>query len=264
MTQQRRAAGPLLFARYAYPPNALGLCGPADSAALLEHVAADAGDRGLVRLARQFHGAWPYLSLIAAATGRSDPLDPAVVEAYWVGNRLLERVPTRLLAAHLTERFAHQVGPAWTDPATLAVTGGRAHHNFHVFAISPWVGLLRSGHPDQPLRVLDQCRIAWATVTRLVGDVAEVSCPRLQYDAGRLRLGPAERRRVTWSTGGHVLAGRPAVGDRVAVHWDWVCDVLSARQLALLRHYTLGQLHLVNDALARPSVGVGFDRVGHG
>ena len=29
-------AGPVVFARYAYPPNALGYCGPADSGALLK------------------------------------------------------------------------------------------------------------------------------------------------------------------------------------------------------------------------------------
>ena len=32
--------GPLLFARYAYPPNERGYCGPADSRALLEYGAA--------------------------------------------------------------------------------------------------------------------------------------------------------------------------------------------------------------------------------
>jgi len=55
-------------------------------------------DRGLVAIAQRFLGAWPYLSLIAAANAR-DPLDADVVEAYWVGNRLLDNVPGSLLAA---------------------------------------------------------------------------------------------------------------------------------------------------------------------
>lgn len=76
-------AGPLLFVRYAYPPNSLGYCGPADSRAFYEYGAAGVVDRGLVELAQAFHGAWPYLELIAGASGIADPLDRRVVEAYW-------------------------------------------------------------------------------------------------------------------------------------------------------------------------------------
>ena len=39
--------GPLLFARYAYPPNALGLCGAEESRTLLEYGTAGASDEGL-------------------------------------------------------------------------------------------------------------------------------------------------------------------------------------------------------------------------
>ena len=73
--------GPLLFARYAYPPNALGLCGSEESRALLEYGHAGASDEGLGELARAFEGAWPYLTLIAGANGIRDPLDARVVEA---------------------------------------------------------------------------------------------------------------------------------------------------------------------------------------
>ncbi|MGP8065881.1 MAG: DUF6390 family protein, partial [Acidimicrobiales bacterium] len=61
--------GPILFARYAYPPNALGYCGPADHTALLG--AASEGDdlRELTHLASRFEGAWPYLELIAGCNG---------------------------------------------------------------------------------------------------------------------------------------------------------------------------------------------------
>ena len=53
------ASGPALFARFAYPPNALGYCGPDDAQSVLEYAAARASDPGLVGLARQFSGAWP-------------------------------------------------------------------------------------------------------------------------------------------------------------------------------------------------------------
>lgn len=67
--------GPALFARHAYPPNALGYCGPADSQGLLERAGGDGPDpAGVAALARQLAGAWPYLCLIARANGLRDPL----------------------------------------------------------------------------------------------------------------------------------------------------------------------------------------------
>jgi hypothetical protein len=37
--------GPLMFVRYAYPPNALGYCGPANFAAFREYAVAGVVDR---------------------------------------------------------------------------------------------------------------------------------------------------------------------------------------------------------------------------
>ena len=87
----------MLFVRYAFAPNELGYCGPSDSQELLGYGANGVVDRGLTAMARQFDGAWPYLELIAGAVGISDPLDHRVVEAYWVGNPLLDRVGTTAL-----------------------------------------------------------------------------------------------------------------------------------------------------------------------
>ena len=103
-------SGALRFAAYAYPPNALGYCGPDASHQLLEQVAAGVDDPDLRRLARGFEGAWPYLELIAGANGIRDPLDPRVVEAYWVGNGLLDRVGPRLLGDSLEDRFRGRAG----------------------------------------------------------------------------------------------------------------------------------------------------------
>lgn len=245
--------GPVLFARYAYPPNRLGYCGPDDSAALREYAVAGVTDPGLYALARRFEGAWPYLSLIAAATGRPDPLDATVVEAYWVGNPLLERIAAELLAANLDERFAHRAGPHWTDLATLTMLGGRAHHNFHVFAVYPWVGMLRAGYAEEPLRVLDSCRVRRGTVLSLDhSGTATIRSRPLCWDGGVLVPGDPVSQVVRTALDGDPLAPGVQVGDQVALHWDWLCDVLDARRASALEGYTAQQLRLVNRALARP------------
>src|SRR5689334_5223810 len=86
-------SGPLAFARFALPPNLLGYCGTEDHDALAGLARAGLDSADLVELCRSFEGAWPYLELIARGSGIRDPLDPPVVEAYWVGNGLLDRVP---------------------------------------------------------------------------------------------------------------------------------------------------------------------------
>ncbi|CAN5567481.1 hypothetical protein BH23CHL8_BH23CHL8_01340 [soil metagenome] len=78
---RRRASGPILFARYAYGPNRLGLCGPDDTDALFGEGSTDGDERELRELARGFEGALPYLQLIARANAIPDPLDRRVVEA---------------------------------------------------------------------------------------------------------------------------------------------------------------------------------------
>ena len=98
--------GPVLFARYAFPPNSHGYCGPNDHTAFFEYGVAGADDRGLRAMSQQFAGAWPYLELIAEATGLDDPLDRRVVEAYWVGSPRLDQVSTRAVGNSMEDRSA--------------------------------------------------------------------------------------------------------------------------------------------------------------
>jgi hypothetical protein len=101
-------SGDVLFARYAFPPNELGYCGPADADVLLRHAtSAGVPAEEISRRARLFDGAWIYLELIAAAAGIADPMDARVVEAYWIGNDLLDAVDpdqVRAVAADLLAR----------------------------------------------------------------------------------------------------------------------------------------------------------------
>jgi len=229
--------GPVLFARYAFPPNALGYCGPGDSHALLEYAAATTVDRGLVELAKAFEGAWPYLELIAAANGIRDPLDRAVVEAYWVGNALLDHVPTRLLAASLDDRFRRRAGRRWEKVLAPVGAGAVAHHNLHVLGVSPWIGLLRGGDVEPALTVLDQCRIREGRIESIDGDRALVRTRPLVWEDEVLRLGPAAVEPAVVAVDGLTLVD-VAVGDWVALHWDWVCDRLDDRQRLALRRAT--------------------------
>ncbi|MGH3921364.1 MAG: DUF6390 family protein [Pseudonocardiaceae bacterium] len=247
------ATGPLLFARYAYAPNELGYCGPADHRAMLEYGAGGVVDGGLRQLAQGFGGAWPYLQLIAGANGIGDPLDRRVVEAYWVGNELLDRIDLATFGHSLAERFAGPAGRHWRNLAETIPAGGSAHHSFHVLCVYPWAGMLGEGRgADRPLQVLDQCRIRWGQVVSASGGEVVVRSRPLCYEDGRLSLGPERTETATAAVDGLGFATDLQAGNWVSLHWRWVCDRLAPRQLRRLRGHTARTLRMVNERLSHP------------
>lgn len=242
--------GPVRFARYAYGPNRLGYCGP-DAAGELLAEAATGGDlRRLRELAAGFEGAYPYLELIARANGIADPLDGRVVEAYWLGNELLEAVPVAALGRSLEVRFRPRVrADAWRWLATKPPAGARPVHAFHVLDVFPVVGLLRGGRIDDVLATIDACRIRWGRVRdRLDGHLLVEVVP-LELVAGKLRFGrPRPEPVLGWEDGlGFVDDAQP--GDVVAVHWNWACERLDEPRLRQLVSWTRRHLTLANETL---------------
>ncbi len=244
-------SGLQLFVRYAYPPNERGYCGPADHRELFDYGAAGVNDPGLARLARAFHGPWPYLKLMSEVTGIADPFDRRLVEAYWVGNRILDRIDARRFGDALQARFRPQVGSRWPQMAEAITAGVVPHHSFHVFGVYPWVGLLDSGR-GEPLDILEQCRIRWGRVVESSGDRAVVRYRPLTWDGSLLGLGAPVVGAFTQGLGGRRLVGALQPGDWVSLHWNWVCDRLTDRQLGALRRYSRRQLEITNTKLRHP------------
>ena len=240
------ASGPVLFARYAYPPNALGLCGPEDAAALLQSSLADA-DREIRDLARGFEGAYPYLRLISESNEIGDPLDRRVVEGYWLGNRLTDAVGVRALHRDLDERFRGRMSrTAWSWLEATLSGSVRPNHAFHVLEIFPRAGLLRSGQADRVLETMDACRIRWGRVLEVADDRLVVASRHLRQVDGRLQLGAEEVESVSaWRSTRGPLDG-VQVGDIVSLHWAWACDRLSPRQRRSLAGWTGAALRQAN------------------
>lgn len=230
--------GPLLFARYAYPPNALGYCGDDAATTLLEYASEGSCDPGLAELARSFDGAWPYLELIAGAAGITDPLARPIVEAYWLGSPLLDRVKLHDFGNHLDERFRRRAGRTWDKLRGTLPRGALPHHNFHVFCVYPWVGLMRGGAVEHPLHLVDRCRVRWGSVESVAGDTAIVRTRRLSWDGHRLEVGAPVAEEYRWRADGRSFLAELAPGDVVSLHWDWICDRIAPWQAAQLCYYT--------------------------
>ena len=236
---RRLPEGHDLFVRYAFPPNELGYCGPADSGALLR--ARDPA--AIAAYAREFDGTWPYLRCLADAAGIDDPLDAEVVRGYWVGGPLLSRLDPAVLLPVLRDAFAGQVTGLLADLADP--TGVPAHHSFHVFVVYPWIRFLDRAAPTA-LQVMQNCRIRWGTVESVDHEHIVMASRPLLLERGELSLGPAVAERVRWRRVALSLTTAPRPGQLVTAHWDWVCDTLTEADGAALADATQATLAIVN------------------
>ncbi len=240
----------MLFARYAFGPNRLGLCGPEDWRSLLELATTGADDRGIRALARGFEGAYPYLQLLARESGIDDPLDRRIVEGYWLGAPLPRPVRPAAMAESIEARFKGMMRPeSWRWLATKPGEGASPTHAFHVLDVFPRLGLLRGEHVANSLKVMDSCRIRWGRAVEVQGASLVVKARCLEMSEGKLALGEPRVQTVQRWYDGTGFVEDVAIGDVVSLHWDWACDRLDRRQLGALIASTREQLEITNGTI---------------
>jgi hypothetical protein len=242
----RSLDGTTRFIRYAFMPNKLRYCGGDDNSTIFEYGLATVREPPLEGMLRKFTGAMPYLTLIARSNGIADPFDDRVVEAYWIGNELLDHVEVRDMYASLRERYSARLSPKLMAlVANKAPEGARAHHSFHVFDV--WRTAEHLG--GDVLATLDNCRISWGTVHAVEGaDVLVDRRPILMHE-GKLVLGEPRRDRVTRLIQGKGFVTTVAPGDTISIHWGWVCEVLTPRQQTNLARFTDRHVQLANQTI---------------
>lgn len=239
-------SGTTRFVRYAFMPNRLQYCGGDDNRTILDYAVADVREPPLDRMLRKFSGALPYLQLIAQRNDIADPFDERVVEAYWIGNDLLQRVEARELYDHLRDRYRGELSTRVMDRiAAKAPAGARPHHSFHVLDV--WRQTERGR--NEVLATIDSCRISWGRVTAVEPGELVVERAPIELSEGMLVLGTPRSERVTRMLGGNGFVSSASVGDVVSIHWSWACEVLDSRQAAALERYTVQHLRLANQTL---------------
>lgn len=236
--------GVQLCARFSIATNRLKYCGPADAEPSLYRTIVEGADLGASAAALlRFEALEPYLLAIASRHGY-DPLDHEVVEAYWIGNRLLDAftrddfreiiiaLSGRGLPRSVAERLVARL-PAHPIP----------HHAFHVSFVG--VGAV-TGHVETTVPNMESCRPAWARVAKVGEGSLVVEKPALTMEGGRLALGPPAQRTVKYDPR---TLPKVRAGDHVALHWNWPALVLSPAQLEGLKEYTARSLEAANEAL---------------
>lgn len=236
--------GVQLCARFSLATNRLDYCGPTGAHQNLYRAATEARgiDQARADLAR-FEALMPYLETIGLKHGL-DPFEFRVVEAYWVGNelldafgpedfrQLLERLVRRGLPKGLARRLADHL-PEHPIP----------HHAFHVSFVG--VGNV-TGHVETTLANMESCRPGFGTVVRIDGEQFTYSGPPLQFEDGRLGLGADRPHDARLDS---MLTPRLQPGDAIAIHWGLPAMVLDPTQLTNLRRYTAASLEAATEAL---------------
>lgn len=227
--------GAELAARYAFPPNSLGYCGGRGFRDALLAGKASAIERGL----KEFHVHYAYLRLIARENGMK-PFDRKVVEAFWLGNRLLGSVSTAAL-----QRFIPGI---IRNPARAArlcdglPEGILPHHSFNPLYIN-----FAADSVPRSVENYDSCCVTWGRVLSVSGNAAAVRRHSIAQDAGGFRLEQKDGT-VRLERRGVRLAGKLRSGDLVSIHWGMAVQKLRAEDCEALKRYTMINIRACNDA----------------
>ncbi len=235
--------------RYAFGPNKLHLCGPDANAEVLAYIQAGATDPGLSHILQGFATLYPYLKEIAHANHIVDVFDDRVVEAYWLGNELLEAIPAQQFFRHLRDNLdlKRKYGAKEFDELVGKLPkGARMHHSFHVLN-----AYKRTGHDAKlhTLESMDSCRVSWGSVVAMEGPKITVRRKPLLQQNRKLVLGAEEDTTIMRRLEEDATLDDLAIGDLVSMHWGVICEIIDPKHVQWLQHYTLQSISLSNETL---------------
>lgn len=219
---------------YSLKPHELGYCGQQGTNSqhiLRQFLLGKKYPEKLIRaLLDEFKGAVNYFRLIARANNIQDYFDQQVIEAYWIGNSLLDKVKADDLKQMILTSF--------TKPQLLTKTKARqivsrmpasvvAHHSFHVFFVGSITGRVEItvGHKDR-------CKVSWGEVTNIFNRENKVEVKTTKLFPGKKEV----KIKIDWDK---ELFPQFKKGDLVSLHWGKVSERLTKREYNNLIKYTI-------------------------
>ncbi|KKQ54619.1 MAG: hypothetical protein US74_C0048G0006 [Parcubacteria group bacterium GW2011_GWA2_38_13] len=238
--------GILRCTRYGFGPNRLHYCGPDANSEIKAYLENNAKDPGLTALLKNFETMYPYLRHIAQVNNIKDPFDEKVVEAYWIGNELLDNIGKKEFYHHLIDNLhlKKKIGTKSFDIVTDKIQQGAVpHHSFHVLDV--WK---RTGHleRDHTLESMDECRIGWGKVVEVSGPKIVVETEPLIYLNTKLQLGKKIKKTVTRKLESEHDIEQLKPGEIITIHWSVPCEVITQKQADTLKKYTIRHIALAN------------------
>jgi len=233
-------------AKYAFMPNYFGYCGPDKNQELFDYTVNSYSDGGLAQIINQFEVLFPYLKFIAQSNKIENPYDQKVIEAYWIGNQLLDNIkPLRFRQFFEDElELKKKLTKDKLNPLIEKVYGGGfPFHNFHVFNVWKRLGKVPV---DKTLESMENCRISWGRVIAVDSPKSKVQSLPLVIENDQLKLGTPVEKEIRWKLEDQGFIDKLEIGDWVTIHWNWACEKIDPQRLKNLIYYTQKSLDFVN------------------
>ncbi len=241
--------GLLRCSRYSFGPNRLHYCGPDKNREIFQHISEHEADEELSELLSQFETMYPYLRHIAEANNIKDPLSDKVVEAYWIGNALLDQIPKQKLYEHLREglQLKKKLGEKSFEMIAEKVgQGALPHHSFHVLDIWKRTG---STEREHSLENISECLVRVGSIFSVSGPFITILIEPLLYQKGKLLMGAPVQKNILRQLESDYDIEQLKQGDLVTVHWSVVCEKITKQQADRLRKYTNWHIKLANETI---------------
>lgn len=250
--------GLLLCARYSIAPNFFGYCGPDKNLSLIDHLKEQVADNEVSSILSEFETLYQYLIFIATENKIPDPFDRNVVEAYWVGNSLLNKASNFDYVALLKEKLSLEnktgMKKFHTIKRKILTNHFYPHHSFHVFNIFKRTSHDPSSHT---LETMDSCRISFGEIKSSTFAKASVDKQNsitvetkpLHFFQNKLILGKPILKELKIDYKGKTFLHNLKIGDWVSFHWGFVCDILTEQQVKNLAFYTQKSIDFFNSSL---------------
>lgn len=238
-------SGPKLAAIYGLIPNKLGFCGPKQTL-LKKFLAGDLTIPEILPTLEKFEAAYRYYCLIAEKNKISSPFNKRVVEAYWLGNELLDKVSVSDLRRLITEKFSAPgllSKEAAARKAAAIPEDSRPHHSFHVLVLGAVTGSVNFAGNT---RLKDTCRIGWGRIVKIKDShkITEPGRITVSYSplTGKkvLGFGPPAKKDLVWDK---ILLPSAEIGDWISFHWNYAIQKLNEENIINLHKYTSNTLN---------------------
>jgi len=231
------ASGPKIAALYGLIPNKLGLCGPQQEL-LKRFIIGKLSIPEIVPTLEKFEAAYAYYKLIAHKNKIASPFNKKVVEAYWLGNELLDKFTAEDLRELIIKRFCRPGLLSKKEAAArakLIPEGSKPHHSFHVLVLGSVTGSVSfSGKTG----LKDICRVGWGQVVQLKKNKIVVSYAPL-VGKKNIGFGKLIKKTINWDK---EILPNVKNGDRISFHWKYAMQVLNEENVINLYKYTQNTL----------------------
>ncbi len=178
---------------------------------------------------------YPYLHLIASANSLQ-AFDEQVIEAYWLGNQLLENVSFREMQKIILSFQKHGLPSSIAEKKAANLPEEMLpHHSMHVLHIN-----FLSQKVKPFIQNLSNCLIQWGTVQGQTTKGIKVKGVELLLESNELKLKEKEK------TIQNPFNLQLQPNDQISVHWGNAIEKISGDELKNLKNHNIKNLQALS------------------